>query len=63
MTPAWKRRWFVNSVTMLAVGPLVAALLFGVGWIIERPHPLDAWPMFRAFLAVGFVAGLIACIA
>lgn len=56
-----KRRWFLNTLMLLVVGPLVGLLFFGAVWVVDRPNEIDAWPMFRAILSLGFVAGLIAC--
>lgn len=56
-----KRRWLVNAVTLVVAGPLVSLLFFAGAWIVERPDPLDVWPVLCAFLFVGLVAGVIAC--
>jgi hypothetical protein len=62
MTPTPSRRWLTNAVTLLVAGPAVASLLFAIQWIVDRPHPLDVWFEFGAFLMIGAVAGVIVCL-
>jgi hypothetical protein len=53
----------MNSAMLLLAGPFVALCFFGVGWIVDRPNSLDAWPLLRAMLTLGTFVGAAACIA
>jgi hypothetical protein len=53
----------MNSAILLLAGPFVALCFFGVGWIVDRPNSLDAWPLLRAMLTLGTFVGAAACIA
>lgn len=67
MNEAPKPRWFrsvvwPNALIIFVAGPAIALLLYGLGWVVDRPHPKDVVFLLVRFVAVGLIVGTSASI-
>ena len=63
MTLAPKQRWFrsvrwSNALIILLAGPTMTLLFFGIGWVVNRPHPKDVPFLLMLWLVVGLAVGV-----
>jgi len=51
---------WLNALILFVAGPAMALLFYGIGWIVDRPHPLDVTFLLVRSVAVGFIVGTVA---